>query len=182
MASFPSLTIQKDAFIPQGSFAQAQATYLSPDTQHIEEIDTLLQKHNIGIVAHYYMDVELQGILSSCSWPHIRISDSLLMADTAVEMAEEGVEHIIVLGVDFMSENVRAVLDAASHENIPVYRVDQREIGCSLAQAAEAMASGTYPGGPFAPTAPRPAKNDNKRCTHALLRTLAPLAPESRVQ
>ena len=144
MASFPSLTIQKDAFIPQGSFAQAQATYLSPDTQHIEEIDTLLQKHNIGIVAHYYMDVELQGILSSCSWPHIRISDSLLMADTAVEMAEEGVEHIIVLGVDFMSENVRAVLDYAGYNNIPVYRVDQREIGCSLAQAAEAKAYGAW--------------------------------------
>lgn len=144
MGSFPSLTIQKDAFIPQGSFAQAQATYLKPDAQQVEEIDALLRNHNIGIVAHYYMDVELQGILSSCSWPHIRISDSLLMADTAVEMAEAGVEHIIVLGVDFMSENVRAVLDYAGHNSIPVYRVDQREIGCSLAQAAEAKVYGAW--------------------------------------
>ena len=144
MSSFPSLTIQKDAFIPQGSFAQAQATYLRPDSQQVEEIDELLKKNNIGIVAHYYMDVELQGILSSCSWPHIRISDSLLMADTAVEMAEAGVEHIIVLGVDFMSENVRAVLDYAGYNTIPVYRVDQREIGCSLAQAAEAKAYGAW--------------------------------------
>lgn len=144
MGSFPSLTIKKDAFIPQGSFAQAQATYLRPNTEQVEEIDGLLSTHNIGIVAHYYMDVELQGILSSCSWPHIRISDSLLMADTAVEMAEAGVEHIVVLGVDFMSENVRAVLDYAGHNTVPVYRVDQREIGCSLAQAAEAKVYGAW--------------------------------------
>ncbi|MAA78419.1 MAG: hypothetical protein CL916_04100 [Deltaproteobacteria bacterium] len=144
MGTFPSLTIQKDAFIPKGSFAQAQATYLQPDKEQVEEIDTLLRDHNIGIVAHYYMDVELQGILSSCEWPHIRISDSLLMADTAVEMAEAGIEHIIVLGVDFMSENVRAVLDYANYKNIPVYRVDEREIGCSLAQAAEAKVYGAW--------------------------------------
>ena len=59
------------------------------------------------------------------------------MADHAVTMAEAGVSAIIVLGVDFMSENVRAVLDAAGHTSIPVYRVDEREIGCSLAEAAE---------------------------------------------
>ena len=33
--------------------------------------------------------------------------------------------------------NVRAVLDAAGYTSIPVYRVDEREIGCSLAEAAE---------------------------------------------
>jgi quinolinate synthase len=144
MASFPSLTIQKEALIPQGSFAQAQATYLHPDSQSVAELDEVLEQSNVGIVAHYYMDVELQGILSCCSWPHIRISDSLLMADTAVEMAEKGVDKIIVLGVDFMSENVRAVLDYAGYRHIPVYRVDKREIGCSLAQAAEAKAYGAW--------------------------------------
>ena len=144
MSTFPSLTINKDQLIPQGSFAQAQATYLHPNPESVAELDALLSKNNIGIVAHYYMDVEIQGVLSSCTWPHIKISDSLLMADTAVDMVQEGISQIIVLGVDFMSENVRAVLDAASHENIPVYRVDQREIGCSLAQAAEAKAYGAW--------------------------------------
>jgi quinolinate synthase len=144
VSTFPSLTIQKDTLIPKGSFAQAQATYLHPDTQSILELDEVLAESNVGIVAHYYMDVEIQGILSSCSWPHIRISDSLLMADTAVEMAEGGVDKIIVLGVDFMSENVRAVLDFAGFTHIPVYRVDKREIGCSLAQAAEAKAYGAW--------------------------------------
>ena len=38
-----------------------------------------------------------------------------------------------------MSENVRAVLDAAGHTSIPVYRVDEREIGCSLAIAESRM-------------------------------------------
>jgi quinolinate synthase len=50
---------------------------------------------------------------------------------------EEGCNYIIVLGVDFMSENVRAVLDAAGHTDVPVYRLAEEHIGCSLAEAAE---------------------------------------------
>lgn len=35
---------------------------------------------------------QVQGVLSSAAeaWPHIHISDSLVMADTAVRMAEAG--------------------------------------------------------------------------------------------
>ena len=144
MSMFPSLGIRKDALEPRGSFAQAQATYLHPDGAAVEELDQTLIQSKVGIVAHYYMDVELQGILSSCSWTHIRISDSLLMADTAVEMAEEGINTIVVLGVDFMSENVRAVLDSAGYTHVRVFRVDTREIGCSLAEAAEARVYGAW--------------------------------------
>ena len=86
------------------------------------------------------MDAELQGVLSQCQWPHIYVADSLLMADHAVKMAEAGVSSIVVLGVDFMSENVRAVLDAAGHQTVPVYRVSERDIGCSLAESAETLA------------------------------------------
>ena len=37
-------------------------------------------------------DVQVQGVLSSAAerWPHIAISDSLVMADTAVRMVEGG--------------------------------------------------------------------------------------------
>ena len=135
--SFPSLHIQSTALRAQGSFAEAQAEFLSPDTTTIAELDALLKEKNVGVVAHFYMDAELQGVLSACTHPHIFVADSLLMADHAVTMAEAGVSAIVVLGVDFMSENVRAVLDAAGHTEIPVYRVDEREIGCSLAEAAE---------------------------------------------
>src|SRR5690606_588889 len=72
------------------------------------------------------------------------ISDSLVMADRAVQMAEAGARTIVVLGVDFMSENVRAMLDAAGHTEVPVYRVAAEPIGCSLAEAAEAQAYGAY--------------------------------------
>lgn len=137
---FPSLRIEASTLIPQGSFAEAQAQFLSPENQIITELDALLQANNIGVVAHFYMDAELQGVLSRCSWPHIYVADSLLMADHAVKMAEAGVNSIVVLGVDFMSENVRAVLDAAGHANVPVYRVSERDIGCSLAESAETLA------------------------------------------
>ncbi len=135
--SFPSLRIEAERLSAQGAFAESQAHFLSPDPETVEELDDLLQKLNVGVVAHFYMDAELQGVLSACKHPHIFVADSLLMADHAVTMAEAGVCAIVVLGVDFMSENVRAVLDAAGHTQIPVYRVDEREIGCSLADAAE---------------------------------------------
>src|SRR5690606_26182462 len=122
-APFPSLCITEERFVPRGAFAEAQAAFLSPDRAIIEELDALLAAKKTGVVAHFYMDPELQGVLSACTWPHIHISDSLTMADAAVKMADEGCEQVVVLGVDFMSENARAVLDAAGKQSTPVYRV-----------------------------------------------------------
>lgn len=141
---FPSLVITEHGFAPQGAFAEAQAAYLSPDPSVVAELDPLLAEKKIGVVAHFYMDPELQGVLSALSWPHVHISDSLLMADAAVKMVEAGCERVIVLGVDFMSENARAMLDAAGHTSAPVYRVAAEPIGCSLAESAEALAYGAY--------------------------------------
>lgn len=138
--TFPSLRIRRDALEPRGAFAQAQATFLRPDPRAVSDLHDLLRDKNIGVVAHFYMDVELQGILTACPWPHIQISDSLAMADRAVKMAEAGVRRVVVLGVDFMSENVRAVLDAAGHTDVAVWRLSSDAIGCSLAESAERAA------------------------------------------
>lgn len=137
---FPSLIVQANAFVPQGDFARAQAEFLQPDLAEVQRLRTQLERLNAGVVAHYYMDPELQGVLTACDWPHIAISDSLKMAGAAVSMAEAGIGTIYVLGVDFMSENVRAMLDASGHSEVLVYRVDERAIGCSLAESAEAPA------------------------------------------
>ncbi|MFW6066799.1 MAG: quinolinate synthase NadA [Myxococcota bacterium] len=142
--AFPSLIIGADGFEPMGSFAEAQAQFLAPDPATVGELERLLREKKAGVVAHFYMDPELQGVLSACDWPHVHISDSLAMADRAVRMAEEGAEVIVVLGVDFMSENVRAMLDAAGRSDVPVYRVASDPIGCSLAEAAEARAYGAW--------------------------------------
>ena len=82
----------------------------------------VLSEKQIGVVAHFYMDPEVQGVLSAAQerWPHIHISDSLVMADSAIGMAEAGCQAVAVLGVDFMSENVRAILDEAGHEDVKV--------------------------------------------------------------
>lgn len=141
---FPSLLITERRLEPRGSFAEAQAEYLSPDPAVVRELDALLSAKRIGVVAHFYMDPELQGVLAACAWPHVHISDSLAMADAATRMVEAGCEHVVVLGVDFMSENARAVLDAAGHADTPVYRVAAEPIGCSLAESAEAMSYGAY--------------------------------------
>eukprot|EP00249_Psilotum_nudum_P022551 c28560_g1_i1 orf=594-2804(-) len=140
---FPSLLITANDITPHGSFAVAQAKYLSPDEAKVQELVDLLQQKQIGVVAHFYMDPEVQGVLAAAQkiWPHIHISDSLVMADRAVRMAEGGCKNIAVLGVDFMSENVRAILDQAGHEQVNVYRMSSEHIGCSLAAAAE---SSTY--------------------------------------
>ncbi|CAL9768456.1 unnamed protein product [Musa acuminata subsp. burmannicoides] len=140
---FPSLVIGPDGIEAKGSYAEAQAMFLSPDESKIKELVSVLRKKKIGVVAHFYMDPEVQGILTAAQklWPHIHISDSLVMADRAVKMAEAGCKYITVLGVDFMSENVRAILDQADFKKVGVYRMSNELIGCSLADAA---ASSTY--------------------------------------
>jgi quinolinate synthase len=139
---FPSLLITKDDLVPQGAYAESQATYLKPDQETVRSLVQSLQKTKAGVVAHFYMDPEVQGVLSSAQahWPHIYISDSLVMADRAVEMAKAGCKRVCVLGVDFMAENVRATLDHQGYHGVEVYRMDEDLIGCTLAEAAESKA------------------------------------------
>lgn len=98
---------------------------------------------NMGIVAHYYMDVELQGILQALQQTpgcehRIGIADSLKMGDLAVEMCQKhGVQSVICLGVDFMAESVQAILQKNGCADVPVYRATSQSIGCSLAESAE---------------------------------------------
>lgn len=141
---FPTLRILANEVQPRGAFAEAQAAYLAPDPAVVAALDAALEATATGVVAHFYMDPQLQGVLAACSWPHIHVSDSLVMADRAVDMVAAGARAIVVLGVDFMSENVRAMLDAAGHADVPVYRVAADPIGCSLAEAADAVAYGAY--------------------------------------
>ncbi|XP_042503251.1 quinolinate synthase, chloroplastic-like [Macadamia integrifolia] len=135
---FPSLVITQDGIRAKGSYAEAQAKFLFPDELKIKELVNVLKEKKIGVVAHFYMDPEVQGVLTAAQrqWPHIHISDSLVMADMAVKMAEAGCQFITVLGVDFMSENVRAILDQAGFREVGVYRMSNERIGCSLADAA----------------------------------------------
>jgi len=140
VSTFPTLSIRADGLTPRGSFAEAQAAYLSPEERTVDELVALCRDKNVGIVAHYYMDAELQGVLTRLPEAYLTIADSLKMADAAVQQAAAGREVIVVLGVDFMSENVAAVLEAAGHGDVAVYRLATDPIGCSLAESAEGEA------------------------------------------
>ncbi|KAF2293256.1 hypothetical protein GH714_040624 [Hevea brasiliensis] len=143
---FPSLIITSKGIQARGSYAEAQARYLLPDESKVHELVNVLKEKKIGVVAHFYMDPEVQGVLTAAQkhWPHIHISDSLVMADSAVKMAKAGCKFITVLGVDFMSENVRAILDQAGFAEVGVYRMSKERIGCSLADAASSPAYMDY--------------------------------------
>lgn len=142
---FPSIVIGTENSIqPQGSFAEAQAQFLDPDPDMVDTLRDGLLKTNMGIVAHYYMDVELQGVLQALKNSHpdlenrVGIADSLKMGDLAVDMCREnGVTSVICLGVDFMSESVAAILGKNGCGDVPVYRATAKHIGCSLAESAE---------------------------------------------
>jgi quinolinate synthase len=134
---FPSLLIQAEKLTPQGAFAQNLAKFLEPDLETVQQIQKQLTEKSIGLVAHYYMDSEIQGVLRHLMYQHIHIADSLQMGNAAIEMAKAGVKSIVVMGVDFMSENIRALLDANGFKHIPLYRLRKEEIGCTLASAAE---------------------------------------------
>ncbi|KAJ0236911.1 Quinolinate synthase [Hirschfeldia incana] len=143
---FPSLLLTSHGIEAKGSFAEAQAKYLFPEESRVQELVKVLKEKKIGVSAHFYMDPEVQGVLTAAQkhWPHIYISDSLIMADAAVKMAKAGCQYITVLGVDFMSENVRAILDQAGFGEVGVYRMSDETIGCSLADAASAPAYLNY--------------------------------------
>ncbi|KAF4350321.1 hypothetical protein F8388_010877 [Cannabis sativa] len=143
---FPSLIVTADGIHAKGSYAEAQATYLSPDEIKVQQLVNVLKEKKIGVVAHFYMDPEVQGVLTAAQkqWPHIHISDSLVMADSAVKMAQSGCKFITVLGVDFMSENVRAILDQAGFSEVGVYRMSNERISCSLADAASGPSYMSY--------------------------------------
>ena len=97
---FPSIAITREGLSAEGEFALAQVAYLEPDSDKVERLASLLSAKKVGIVAHYYMDPEVQGVLTAAKrkWPHIFISDSLVMADKAVDMVNDGCEAIALLG------------------------------------------------------------------------------------
>lgn len=143
---FPSIVIGPNkTIVPQGSFAEAQAQFLDPDPAAVQALSESLLRSNMGIVAHYYMDVELQGVLTAVQQSHpllkqrIGIADSLKMGDLAVQMCagDNGVDAVACLGVDFMAESVSAIMDKNGHAQVPVYRATAKAIGCSLAESAE---------------------------------------------
>lgn len=137
---FPSITINEAGdVVAQGEFARRMAEFMSPLPRSVEDLAGQLRAKNVGVVAHFYMDSSIQGLLTSAQalWKHIFIADSLAMGDAALKMCQAGVDTILCLGVDFMSENVRAILDANGFPQIPVYRLATEQIGCSLSYAAE---------------------------------------------
>ncbi|KAH3745398.1 Quinolinate synthase A [Pelomyxa schiedti] len=144
---FPSLMICHDKLIPQGSFAERQAEFLAPRREEVVALANAFNSHHIGIVSHFYMDASIQGLLTAVSafeaesgilaGGSVYIADSLAMGDAAIRMAKAGKRVILCLGVDFMSENCRAVLDMNGFPNVPVFRLCLDPIGCSLATAAE---------------------------------------------
>ena len=142
---FPSLIIGSNGQIePVGSFAEAQAVYLDPDPESVQQLTDALKASNMGIVAHYYMDAELQGVLQAVKAQlpeRVGIADSLKMGDMAVEMCSPSAQvpatGIACLGVDFMSESVQAILTKNGFGHVPVYRATTKKIGCSLAESAE---------------------------------------------
>jgi quinolinate synthase len=134
---FPSLLITQDQLIPQGSYAQSLQMHLQPNQKDVQALDELLQAKHVGLVAHFYMDPEIQGVLGALTWPHVFVADSLQMGSQAVAMAQAGCRAIVVMGVDFMAENIRAMLDHSGFAQVPLYRLASSAIGCSLAEAAQ---------------------------------------------
>ena len=70
----------------------------SPTPTLVDELVNTLRAKKIGIVAHFYMDAQVQGVAAwrREKYEHVFISDSLVMADAAVKMVEAGCEPIAV--------------------------------------------------------------------------------------
>jgi len=114
--------------------------YINPSPSSVSSLASAMESSNTAICAHFYMDVELQGVLQALpNQKRVFIGDSLAMGDAAVRMCEDGADAIVCLGVDFMSESVSSIMAKAGYGHIPVYRSTSRKIGCSLAESAERL-------------------------------------------
>ncbi len=122
---FPSLLVSRSGITPQGAYAVSQARFLQPDAGAVASLAALLREKRIGIVAHFYMDAEVQGVLTAAKahWPHIHISDSLVMADSSVGMVEAGCSSIIVLGVGAHASTAASRLSCASDTRAIAHRL-----------------------------------------------------------
>ena len=93
----------------------------------------------MGVVAHYYMGVEIQGVVTSVikkmsfadsnRQSRIAIADSLKMGDDAVKMCKDCATSIACLGVDFMSESVSTIMVRNGFGHVLVYRATAKHIG-----------------------------------------------------
>jgi hypothetical protein len=52
---FPSIVISPNKIGANGTFAETQVSYLTPDEDTIKELDSALRKANMGVVSHFYM-------------------------------------------------------------------------------------------------------------------------------
>ena len=142
---FPSISITATSLASHGSFAASQEAYLHPDHDRVDSLATALKDSNSAIVAHFYMDVELQSVLAKLpNRERVFVSDSLAMGDAAVRMCQDGATSIICLGVDFMSESVKSIMAKNGYGHIPVLRASEKAIGCSLAESAESLTYGAW--------------------------------------
>ena len=117
----------------------------SPIRELVERLRCLLARTQPDIVAHFYMDAELQGVLSACGAISVHIADSLQMADRAVKMAEQGA-RAIVRARRRLHERKRA-RDARREPASRTCRCTgaaSSAIGCSLAESAETRAYLAY--------------------------------------
>jgi hypothetical protein len=99
----------------------------------------LLQDKKLGVVAHFFMDPKLEGVLQDArhTWPHVAISpNAAAMGKAAVEMVESGaVDGIVVMGVDVLSATVRATVEMSHGRDVPTYRLSEEQLGLNLADA-----------------------------------------------
>jgi quinolinate synthase len=96
-------TMTKPISVPVTAAIEAEKEHLSPEkkAELIEEIGTLLVARNAVLVAHYYVDADIQQLAEATGG---------LVADS-LEMARFGAEHpattLVVAGVRFMGETAK---------------------------------------------------------------------------
>jgi len=106
---FPSIVIAADGKIEaHGSFAKAQAQFLDPDPDVVVNLTESLKQANMGVVAHYYMDVELQGTLQAIGR---RQAMAKLESKTDVPISRDETNRILTMDINTLDSRV-AIADS----------------------------------------------------------------------
>ncbi|MCF6262868.1 MAG: quinolinate synthase NadA [Xanthomonadales bacterium] len=105
--------------------------------QYISEIKTLLKQNNACLVAHYYVDAEIQQLAEDTGG---FVGDSLAMAKFGLESSND---TLVVAGVRFMGESAKIL---SPHKKILMPSLDAEcslDLSCNNGEFEKFVASHT---------------------------------------
>ncbi|KAG9138014.1 hypothetical protein Leryth_001280 [Lithospermum erythrorhizon] len=124
---FPSLVISADGVQANGSYAQAQARFLSPDENKVKELASLLKEKKIGVVAHLWQTRLMSDERIGCSLADAAASPAYLDYLSTASLSSPSI-HVVYINTSLETK-------AYAHELVPTITCTSSNVVQTILQA-----------------------------------------------